>query len=462
MNNDIVPSLLEEIQKQFDEEIKANEKIKSILIRQKQGAVDYTDSLSFAKELGVSLKKVIQENINEEMLPDGKMYYNIAQRLLEPMIKQNYDLVSKQCEATQNILNKKADLGLKAIVPEYNKEKTASIIDYISNADKYSQREKSFLDSLETNAKSVVDDSVRKNADFHYNAGLRPKIIRTTVGKTCKWCQSMAGVYDYSKVSNTGNNVFRRHANCDCTVVYDPGDGSKKVQDVWSKRIDYRENIRKNSNFMGAKKPFSMKLGKKEISFVTYKNDKYPNIYCQTYSQNSKRMCEYLNTKINQEYRYGKINNIVVVQKNALQGIACYDHINNDLFICEELISNKFSQIVDTSYFPSKNLDDVLNHELGGHKKHWEAVRKYQQANNKSELQAKNNLEEKLRNYVLNQETNDIMYIRKNVSQNAQESFKNTKSLNELIADCIVLNKQNSVSDEFLDRLVMEVLGYDG
>ena len=91
MNNDIVPSLLEEIQKQFDEEIKANEKIKSILTRQKQGVVDYTDSLSYAKELGVSLKKVIQENINEEMLPDGKKYYNIAQRLLEPMIKQNYD-----------------------------------------------------------------------------------------------------------------------------------------------------------------------------------------------------------------------------------------------------------------------------------------------------------------------------------------------------------------------------------
>ena len=63
---------------------------------------------------------------------------------------------------------------------------------------------------------------------------------------------------------------------------------------------------------------------------------------------------------------------------------------------------------------------------------------------------------------MLNQETNDIMYIRKNVSQNAQEAFKNTKSLNELIADCIVLNKQNSVSDEFLDRLVMEVLDYDG
>lgn len=242
MNNDIVPSLLETIQKQFDEEIKSNETIKAILKKQKQGAVDYTDSLSFAKELGVSLKKVMQENINEDMLPDGRMYYNIAQRLLEPMIKQNYDLVSRQCEVTQNLLNKKANLSLKAIVPEYDEEKTASIIDYISNVDKYSQREKSFLDSLETNAKSVVDDSVRENADFHYNAGLRPKIIRTTVGKTCKWCQAMAGVYDYSKVSNTGNDVFRRHANCDCTVVYDPGNGSKTVQNVWDKKIQYKPN----------------------------------------------------------------------------------------------------------------------------------------------------------------------------------------------------------------------------
>ena len=29
--------------------------------------------------------------------------------------------------------------------------------------------------------------------------------------------------------------MFRRHANCDCTVVYDPSNGSKRVQDVWSK-----------------------------------------------------------------------------------------------------------------------------------------------------------------------------------------------------------------------------------
>lgn len=46
---------------------------------------------------------------------------------------------------------------------------------------------------------------------------------------------------------------------------------------------------------------------------------------------------------------------------------------------------------------------------------------------------------------MLNQEVNDIMFLRKNVSDNAEKTFKKTKTLNELIADCVVLNKQNNV-----------------
>lgn len=212
---------------------------------------------------------------------------------------------------------------------------------------------------------------------------------------------------------------------------------------------------------MGVKKPFNIQLRKKDISFVTYKNDKYSNIYCQTYSNDSKRICEYLNTKINQEYRYGKVNNIIVVKNDTLQGVACYDHINNNLFVSEELMSNKFLKIVGTSYFPSKNLDDVLNHELGGHKKHWEAIRKYQEKNNTSENRAKENLEASLRKYVSNQLSSDIMYIKKNVSMNAHDSYNFSGSLNELIADVNVLKEQGNSYDKNLENLVMEVLGND-
>lgn len=234
--DDITPKLLNAIKNTYEKEISSNSLIKEITSKIKKGNADYEDMLKYSKELGACLSKAFQENISDEVLPDSKMYYNIAKSLVEPMCKENYKTIASHCAAVQTSLNQKARIGIKGIKPTYKEEKTEGIINYISNASKYSEREKSFLQSLSTNAKSIVDDSVKENADFHFKSGLSPKIIRRTSGKTCKWCQNLAGVYDYANVSTTGSNVFRRHANCDCVVVYDPSDGSKKVQDVWSKK----------------------------------------------------------------------------------------------------------------------------------------------------------------------------------------------------------------------------------
>lgn len=93
---------------------------------------------------------------------------------------------------------------------------------------------------------SIVDEAVRANADLHYQAGLSPKIVRTTDGKCCEWCSRLAGTYDYDKVSNTGNDVFRRHRNCGCVVEYYPGDGRKQNAHTkkWSQATDYDKIIK--------------------------------------------------------------------------------------------------------------------------------------------------------------------------------------------------------------------------
>ncbi len=234
--DDITQKLLNAIKNTYEKEISSNSLIKEITSKIKKGNANYEDMLKYSKELGICLSKAFQKNISDEVLPDSKMYYNIAKSLVEPMCKENYKTIASHCAAVQTSLNQKAGIGIKGIKPTYKEEKTEGIINYISNASKYSEREKSFLQSLSTNAKSIVDDSVKENADFHFKSGLSPKIIRRTSGKTCKWCQNLAGVYDYANVSTTRSDVFRRHANCDCVVVYDPSDGSKKVQDVWSKK----------------------------------------------------------------------------------------------------------------------------------------------------------------------------------------------------------------------------------
>ncbi len=49
----------------------------------------------------------------------------------------------------------------------------------------------------------------------------------------CAWCSRIAGRYDYEDVRDKGNDVFRRHERCRCTVDY-VCDGNR--QDVWSKK----------------------------------------------------------------------------------------------------------------------------------------------------------------------------------------------------------------------------------
>lgn len=130
-------------------------------------------------------------------------------------------------------------------------DRISGIIEALVNADGYELVQNLFEVAIQTYAKHIVDNCVRQNADFHYKSGLSPKIIRTTSGKTCKWCQSLAGVYKYEDVKGTGNDVFRRHANCDCLVVYDPAGGSKNYQNVhdkeWYSDSEYRNRLRQIS-----------------------------------------------------------------------------------------------------------------------------------------------------------------------------------------------------------------------
>jgi len=104
---------------------------------------------------------------------------------------------------------------------------------------------------------STVDEAVRANADFQWKSGLEPKIVRIAEPTACKWCKSIEGTYKYEDVKNTGNDVFRRHTDCKCTVTYVPGKG--KAKDVWSKREvsdeEVTENLKKlETNFLEKRK----------------------------------------------------------------------------------------------------------------------------------------------------------------------------------------------------------------
>ncbi len=238
--HDILPELLKAVKEAYQVNIEQDEAIKRLLNELKSGVADYEKASDYAEHLGDALAKAFQTQIAADKLPDGRMYYNIADRLVNATFRDNYSRIASYCKGTQESLNKGAGIGLKAQAPEFNQNRADGIIDRLSEAENYDDV-RWILDEPVTNfAMAIVDDHIKANADFQHKAGLSPKIVRTTNGKCCAWCDRLAGTYDYKDVKKTGNDVFRRHRHCRCKVIYDPATG-KRVKDVWTKKEEDRD-----------------------------------------------------------------------------------------------------------------------------------------------------------------------------------------------------------------------------
>ena len=172
--------------------------------------------------------------LTPDVLPDGKLYYNIAERTVRPTIEQSHELFSEAAAQIQKQLNENAGIGLRAVTPKLDEDRVRGIIDKISDAPLFEDVRWVLGEPIRTLTQSFADDFVQGNAEFQSDAGLSPTITRTVVGGCCQWCRALAGKYTYPR--EVPKDVYRRHAYCRCLVTYDPADGSKRRQDVHSKK----------------------------------------------------------------------------------------------------------------------------------------------------------------------------------------------------------------------------------
>lgn len=261
---DIVPGIFDKIDKTFKLKAKESKIIKDKLKVLKNKKADYKDANEFAVEVGKILSNTFQDKIKTGDLPDGKMYYNIAKRLIKPNMVRNHDLVSEYSTEVQNILNKQANMSIQAQKADLNQSRIDDLVEKITSYDSYDDGKWLLNEPIINFTQAIVDETIRKNADFHSKAGLSPKIERYTNGKCCDWCDKLAGIYNYEDVKNTGNEVFRRHRHCDCLVIYDPKNGSKRTNVHTHKPVD--EEAKEKRIELSNKKNFSInskQFGKK-------------------------------------------------------------------------------------------------------------------------------------------------------------------------------------------------------
>lgn len=247
MVEDIVPSLLKKIKSEFEGARLDSEILKDLLSKLQHSKASYLDANKYAIEIGEILSKALGASLTNETLPDGKMYYNIAQRVLTDVLGRNHELVSDYAEQVQKNLNSEAKIGLVAQVPELNQDRIDGLVNRLASEERFDDVRWLLEEPVVNFTQSIIDDSIQKNAEFHHKSGLQPEIVRKSAHHCCEWCQEVQGTYKYPRVPK---DIYRRHQRCRCTVDYDPKSG--KVQNVWSKawsksdksdKIEARKNI---------------------------------------------------------------------------------------------------------------------------------------------------------------------------------------------------------------------------
>lgn len=238
---DIVPELLDKIKYSFTDKLNRNQKVKSIQTKIDNSTATYVDAQSYSIAISELLAQSFKENITSDLLPDGKMYYNIAERILNDTLGNNHKLISDITLQIQESLNNRAGIGLKSVNVPVDTHRIKSMINKVSSADKYDDVMWMLNEPVVTFSQNIVDDILKANIEFQGKSGMKPTVTRVVHGHTpCDWCLGLAGKYIYPDVPT---DVYHRHDRCKCTVSYDPGDNSK--QDVWTKDWRTPEEIAK-------------------------------------------------------------------------------------------------------------------------------------------------------------------------------------------------------------------------
>lgn len=242
MAQDIAPDLLEAIRRDFVRNLGGSKRAAELLEAIQSGRAGYAEAGEYAEEVGRALSEAFQSNLSGDTLLDGRMYWNLADRVIRPLLEEDHALVSEAARQVQQQLNEAAGIGIKAQSVPLDQERVDGILNRLAAAEQYESVAWLLGEPVILFSRSVVDESVRRNAEFQGEAGLTPRIIRRAESHCCEWCARLAGTYDYP---NVPKDVYRRHNYCRCVVQYDPGDGSKRRQDVHTRQwTDPEEDVK--------------------------------------------------------------------------------------------------------------------------------------------------------------------------------------------------------------------------
>lgn len=195
-------------------------------------------AMSNAQDYALSLGDAVAKALNG--IDFSALSEEEAAALLNPVMKRAYSDAVRAGASAVNAKIQSAKLGLNALTSQYNAQIAGEL------AKDFSARELSLEYIRNAIARRLLegtDDTIRRNAQAHYDMGLTVHIVRkysdlglrhgTQYAEPCQWCLSRCGEWtSYSAAYDAG--CFERHDGCCCQIDYDVGGTHTTSKDKWN------------------------------------------------------------------------------------------------------------------------------------------------------------------------------------------------------------------------------------
>lgn len=233
---DIVPELMEAIRADYGIRLADSPELADIAERIAKGTAVLADGHELAVVRGELLSETLQSVITPSVLPDGRLYFNIANRTVRPMLEDNYAAVNEAASLIQTTLDQKDGIGLRPVRATFAEGRVAGLIDKLSDENAITEAALKFLGEPVVNCtESFFDDYIMANASARSRAGMTVRLERKLGAsemrsyragrKTrayrvpCSYCRGLAGSYEFSTPSEA-SYLFARHESCRCIITY--------------------------------------------------------------------------------------------------------------------------------------------------------------------------------------------------------------------------------------------------
>ena len=185
----------------------------------KEGKVSFEDAYNFAKKAGFTMSDTIMKMFVERF-DDGEVPGEAIDEVIPTLLKEQHATVFAGIKAVQEVMNRKAGIGMKSAVIPLDDKKVKEVTTHFKEAGFNVDTERVATDL----ARMLVDKTIAKNAEIQSGSGLKLTVTRIydgigiDHGKTsCEWCLSRCGEdVPYDKAKAMG--MFQRHPGCGCII----------------------------------------------------------------------------------------------------------------------------------------------------------------------------------------------------------------------------------------------------